>query len=486
MKRLTLLLLGICAGWGGDTARAELPPDEQAAVDRTLAALNQGDFATAGTCFQTFRNADDKAAMRKSLGEAEAKIPGRELRAIDWLGAYLADEPRAPDRDASCAEIGVLNATSRARIEQLVQSNEDAVLKLPPVGRDENLREIVRLWAELREDDHALRTIDLIQGDGSKSDALSSLIEVQTTRIEIQYGSIPIAEMRARLESAQKLAGRIPIANSRSYPLYHVAFGYLAIARRQTRDGDFVGVRESVAVAQKMAATLDGEWRAEAMGGSATAEIGLARAQVKRGDAANARKTLVQAAEAAEAVNRPNEKFDLLRDLADAQIRAGDLPGARQSLAKALPLAAIYNDKDRARLTIARDQVAANDISGARQTIALAEGQPPGKVDVAAAVAKAWPVGAPFPSETNTAAFVTSADQWEFLMPTLNKPWFTAYPDFSNYMAMASQIERSPVDNGMQPSYRPHDRMYGLGMVCERMVEAQSDVDGLLRMQFGK
>ncbi len=486
MKRLTWLMLGLGATYTVAHAQANLTLADRAMVDQTLAAIDRGDFQAADACFQNSYFRANSAAIRKSLGEAEARISGRELRAIVWLASSLADDPRRPDAAAVRAQINALDATSRKRIATLIQSYEDAARALPPATHDETLREVAPLWAAIGDDDRALKTIGSIRDDGPKSDALSYLIELQTTRVEIQWGGISIAETRARLESARKLAESIPLVNDRADPLYHVAYGYLSIAQRQMRAGDFAAAQASIATTQEMVPSLGQEDGPEAMDGIATTEIGLARAQLARGDARSARATLIQAEKAAEAIRRPNEKFDLFQDLADAQMKAGDLPGARRSLVEALPAASIYNDPSRARLTIARAQVQAGDVAGARQSMARATGRPAKDVNVSAAIAQTWPKQEWFQSEALASGLVVNADQWWFVLSGLNKPWFTAYRDFSDYRTMGLQIEKTPVENGQQWAYRPDDNLYALRMVCNAEANAQKTVDGLLHLQFAR
>jgi hypothetical protein len=469
MRRLPPLL-ALVLGLAGCGAQAKLPDYDQAIVDRKLAAIAHGDFQDGSSEFNNFRSKDRNAAIFESLGQAEAKIPGRELRAISWLAAYLAAEPQAQDRAEVRAKIAALDATSRARITQFVQSYESKVMALPAKDRDETLRGVVNLWATLRDDDLALRTIAHMQDDGPKSDAISSLVEAQTTRVEIQYGVGTIAETRTRLEAAQKLAEQIPMANAKTFPLYHVAFGYLDIAKRQIREGDFAGARESMEVAEKMAATLHDEWGPETRDGVATTEIMLARAQVRKGDSAGARNTLGQAAKTFVAANPPTEKYDMLMDLADAQIEAGDSREATQTLAHALPLVTLYNDPQDERIEIAHELIKAGDITGAWQV--AGNNIPPETFR------------APTRSVDDALPMVADETEWEFLRHNLDKPWFTACPDFSNYMAMAEQIEKTPVENGHQPAYRPGDQLYALSIVCRTLAGMQNEVDGLLKIQF--
>lgn len=54
-----------------------------------------------------------------NLGLAESRIPGRELRAIAWFGAYLAANPTAPNAAAVKEQIAVLDVKTKATFPAL-------------------------------------------------------------------------------------------------------------------------------------------------------------------------------------------------------------------------------------------------------------------------------------------------------------------------------------------------------------------------------
>src|SRR5262245_48478893 len=80
-----------------ETARDELPPEAQEAFDKGVIAAKQKDYQVAIRFFQEARTlAPDAREIFFNLGLAESKIPGHELRAICWFGAYLAANPNVP------------------------------------------------------------------------------------------------------------------------------------------------------------------------------------------------------------------------------------------------------------------------------------------------------------------------------------------------------------------------------------------------------
>src|SRR5471030_1849083 len=83
---LAALLLIFTAG----QLRAELPPEAQEAVKKGIIAAKEQEWEIAIQSFQEARKtAPNAPELFYNLGLAESKIPGRELRAIAWFGAYL-------------------------------------------------------------------------------------------------------------------------------------------------------------------------------------------------------------------------------------------------------------------------------------------------------------------------------------------------------------------------------------------------------------
>jgi tetratricopeptide (TPR) repeat protein len=596
-------------------ARADLPREAQTAVDQGLAAIQKQDFAQANQCLQSACKKAPAADVYVSLGQAEAKIPGREMRAICWLGAYLAARPTAPDAAAVRSEIDSLQAKSRAKILAVIQSAEDVVRQMPSgEDRDRALQRLASIWESWGDETRAQKVIDLIDGPSPKSDALSNLATAYAEKAGKQFEAGDLPGSQVSLVSAQKAAQQQHdmYPRSESFPQYRIAMAHLTIARQEIRTGDITGAHASMAVALGIADSINDEWCSETKAAIATTEIGLGRVHLKSGDTPGSRESFAHALKLADFVQRPNEKYELLMDMADAQTKAGDLEGARASLVAALPLVTVYNDAGHARMEIVRAQVKAGDLVAAKKTADLiVEGEPSWKYDARRAIAegqirahdldgarkslvsalaavelyknngqgkfeaqrmiadaqiragatadalvtlatasktadllfgnsdqKSWaqqgiaeaqfkagdkssalktasliqnadvqsktmselagspnsiasiysePLEFPRQSEMLDLSSTITADAWIWMLhESFDAPWFTAYPDFSNYMAMADLILKTPVKNGMQRRYHPMDNVSSLIEVSSCMATAQNQVDEMLKLQFKK
>jgi len=135
MKRLALhvcvlvviVLSGKCA-IGAQTPA--LSPSAQKALDAGIASAKAGDYLAAIKSFDEARKiAPDAPAIYFNLGLAESKIPGRELRAVCALEAYLVLTPNAENAVAVRGAIGNLESASRANIDKMIE-----ILKIGFVG----------------------------------------------------------------------------------------------------------------------------------------------------------------------------------------------------------------------------------------------------------------------------------------------------------------------------------------------------------------
>lgn len=107
----------------GAPANAELPPEAQRAFDRGMLAAQQQEWGVALQSFQDARRiAPPSPKIYYNLGLTESKIPGRELRAIAWLTAYLVANPDAPNAAAVIREIDALEVKSQSNLIRLVNA----------------------------------------------------------------------------------------------------------------------------------------------------------------------------------------------------------------------------------------------------------------------------------------------------------------------------------------------------------------------------
>jgi hypothetical protein len=89
------------AGWGQAAAPAPLPSAAQEVLNKGILAAKLPDYLLAIRYFEEARKLAPQApVIFLNLGIAESKMPGRELRAIAWFGAYLSAAPDATNAAA--------------------------------------------------------------------------------------------------------------------------------------------------------------------------------------------------------------------------------------------------------------------------------------------------------------------------------------------------------------------------------------------------
>jgi tetratricopeptide (TPR) repeat protein len=173
---------------------AELPPDAQEAMKKGIIAAKQQDYLLAVRYFQDARKiAPDAPEIFFNLGLAESKIPSRELRAICWLGAYLAATTNAPNAAAVKDQIDALDVKSQSNLSHLVQTMQDAANKFtwpdPDSGyhEDQKTAAVAERWAGAGDMTTALKTVGLIQGDALiKNTAYWVIAEAQADAGDIE------------------------------------------------------------------------------------------------------------------------------------------------------------------------------------------------------------------------------------------------------------------------------------------------------------
>ena len=167
-------------GLGQSKAPAPLPPAAQEALDKGLIATKVPDYLLAIRFFEEARTlAPEAPIIYLNLGLAESRIPGRELRAIAWFGAYLAAFPAAPNAAAVREQIGVLDVRNQSNLSRLIKSMQDAVGQVAEF-KELNLHEVASLWAKARDFKTALKLANLITNTGMEKDfALSDIAKAQ-------------------------------------------------------------------------------------------------------------------------------------------------------------------------------------------------------------------------------------------------------------------------------------------------------------------
>ena len=376
-RALRLLICVVClsiapsfATLAQTNAPAPLPHAAQEALNKGIIAAKVPDYLLAIRFFQDARKLAPAApVILLNLGIAESKIPGRELRAIAWFGAYLAANPDAPNAAVVKTEIAALDVRNQSNVSRLIKTAQDAAHQIS----HQEMWKVARLWAEFGDMNAALNTVKLMKNDDIyRSAAQESIAGIQaaagdiagalqtadlitrpdnksgTLRFvgEIQLASNDIAGAQKTLALAVKTAERIDNLQTKGYKMKDIAIA-------QAEAGDIAGAQKSVAFIQgsrveisKAAAPLQRLLRDENFKSEAMAQRAVAKAQRKAGDIAGARKTLTDAQTSADSIqaagllSKPDEQYAV----AHAQIEAGDIAGAQKSADLAQKSAALIKD----------------------------------------------------------------------------------------------------------------------------------------------
>jgi hypothetical protein len=356
-------------------SHAGLPPDAQSAVKNGIIAAQQQDYLLALRYFQEARKIDpDAPEIYGDLGMAESKIPGRELRAIVWFGAYLAANPNAANAAAVRDEMERLDVKSQSNLSHLIQTAQDAALLIPYENegnytyvRDNAMVNVVELWAATGDYEAAQKAIDLISPKdfmGDKKQAEKSIIQAETELAvdKAEAGDFTSARKTAELlpiddrycvneaiAKAQAEAGNILDAkNTASFIQgFWKAYAQKAIALAQAKARDIAGAQNTADLIQDT-------------GNRADAESAIAEAQIIIADFAGAQKTVAL-------ISNQSNKQSLEMKIAEAQVNMSDVAGA-QKTAMLLP---VGFEKSLVEYSIAEAQAVAGDFAGAKYTAEL-------------------------------------------------------------------------------------------------------------------
>ena len=392
---------------------AELPPEALAAMNKGVLAAKQQEWEIAIQSFQEARKAAPNAPeLFYNLGLAESKIPGRELRAISWFGAYLAANPSAPNADAVRDLVAGLQIKSQGNIFRMIKIVQEADGLIPdaPITHDNgitgftNKPDIDRVMG-------LYKVADLWASAGNSANAIDLAHRIGAAGYN---QSASLGEIVAAQASAGRVEDAIKTATS-WYDVVNTNTAQLNIAAAQIKAGDVAAARATLATAQSTAAGVQSAYVRNSQLGDiakAQAEIGdipsaqrtaglipspqsrswseifIARAQADAGDLARAQASLLAAQQgvdlwkswtnaqktaACECVVDPHENMtDLELLIAGGQIDVGDIDGARATLVVARKeVAADPGDKSGKAYQIVESQVKAGDIPGAQVTVRL-------------------------------------------------------------------------------------------------------------------
>ncbi len=286
---------------------ATLPPAAQDAVKKGIMATQLPDYALAIRYFEEARKlAPQSPEVFFNLGLAESKIPGRELRAICWFGAYLSVNPAAANKPAVKEQMDLLFIKSQSNSLALIRNVQDADAQISFSHRPS----VALLWAKAGDIGTAQKTAALIPDDVSRSSALKDIAILQ-----LNSGDIEGAKVTAALISF----------------LSYRCEAQTRIADAQVKAKDIAGAKLTLEASLKSAYLISGDiW----LSYKCNALEAIARVQLKCLDTAGARATLAAAQKAADAYDYVAKNY-LQRSIAKVQIDAGDKAGARDVMLSA-------------------------------------------------------------------------------------------------------------------------------------------------------
>jgi hypothetical protein len=141
-------------------------------------------FTAAATHFEAaLRDEPTSPLLLYNLALAEAEIPGRELRAICWLGAFLAARPDTAAKEEVIAQIEVLRRLSRENIERLIALYTNAGNQVPD-DRSEYKESVTfktaALWLQAEDDERARSLLPEIDPTSDRYNRLESALAGNT------------------------------------------------------------------------------------------------------------------------------------------------------------------------------------------------------------------------------------------------------------------------------------------------------------------
>ena len=363
---------GLGLAWG--SLRAELPPEAQAAVTQGDAAVQQGEFLQAIGFYENARKLAPLAPeIFYDLGQAEAKIAGRELRAATWLGAYMMADPQGKDADAAGAQIAALQQKSRSNVAELIERMEEIARTLPTEtnATNCNFENIAKLQAKNGDYAGALKTAQQVVDARQKESTIDQIAEEQAKAGDIT-GAQKTAQLLGDWKSeadyaitqaqvkAGDFSGALKTAAGNSNGVMK-GESYNAVASGQADAGDFTGARATAKLVADM-----GD-----LNSSVYADCDIARDQAEAGKAADAQATLNIAQNTTEADGMPFGRGLLDSAIARARWETGNRTGAQQAIQLAEKEEAAVTYQGHASFvaeSIIRAQAATGDFSNAQKT----------------------------------------------------------------------------------------------------------------------
>ena len=360
-KLVCSLLFGLLVASGAPALAAtstSLPPAAQAAVNKGKSADAQHDYLTAIGHFQeALRLAPNAPEVLFYLGVEESKIPGRELRAIAWLGAYLSLRGDGPGAAKVKENIGKLLVAHRITLLNVGKDVEKAARLAEANDKGRSMPGIAQKLAEIGDFTSALQIAANLADLESQAVAYNLIAQVQLANSDIaaalktvslsadgQWAKDDALVRIAKAQVASDHAGALETI-ARIHPPGKKDSARLSVAGIQARTDDVPGALQTVETIQEVDIRY-------------TAWDDIARAQVDAGDLAGALHTAL--------LIPPSNRHRLLQHIGMTQARKGDIDGA-------LKTAALYDSGFLLPSLIANVQAEGGDLAGALHTVALIE-----------------------------------------------------------------------------------------------------------------
>jgi len=379
---LTTFCLAVASGASALAATSSsLPAAAQEDVSNGEAAFKNRDYLAAIDHFQQARRAAPTAPeIFFYLGVAESKVPGRELRAISWLAAYLTARADAPNAEAVKNQISALDNAYQKKILSVIRLADDAARS---VGIGVYLEGVAEVWAKTGDFTAAMQLVTLMRTQAYRDSAYTHIAESQA-----KAGNIAGANTTIDLITDPKER--------------HYAQSLVVLIRLAA--GDIRGAQETWKSMANLPELSPNEYTWQ------LAASAIVEAQLAAGDRNGAHKTIATALTNAEIIKSADHRDRVYMGIAEAQARGGDFTGALRNvdlvqdadsraalrgrvaeavaesggIAKALQIADSISDVDqfgfhyqsRARESIAVAQARHGDVAGANKTAALIAHEP--------------------------------------------------------------------------------------------------------------
>lgn len=337
-----------------------LPAAAQTAVKKGKSAHEQQDYLGAIGHFQeALRLAPNAPELYFYLGVEESKIPGRELRAIAWLGAYLSLRGDGPGAEKVKNTIGKLRDAHRTTLLAVLKDLERTARLAGPNDRGPSFRDLARKLAEIGDFTSALQlAANLADLPESQAEAYGWIAQVQLAKADIsaalKTAGLSADGQQAKDETYFRIVSS-QIASDHAGALETIARIHHPGNKDRARlnVAEFQARTDDLPAAHKTAESIQDEYIRGA------ARSAIAHVQADAGDLAGALSTAIL-------IPSTWDGNAVLQHISMSQARKGDIAGA-------LKTAALYDSGSQLPSRIAKVQAEGGDLAGALETVALIE-----------------------------------------------------------------------------------------------------------------